>query len=133
SRASNGVILMTTKRGRSTGGRISSEFTTSQSWDDASILPKYQNQYGQGAGGAFRYVDGAGGGVQDGNDQSYGPRLDGRTTGCTFKPGTQTYDSQPCMQFTGAGPWVAHPDNVKSFFRTGQTQNGYIAFSGGLD
>src|SRR5262249_48359268 len=133
SRASNGVILMTTKRGRSTGGRISSEFTTSQSWDSQSILPKYQDQYGQGAGGEFRYVDGKGGGVQDGNDQSYGPKLDGRTTGCTFLTGTHTYDAQPCMQFTGAGPWVAHPDNVYSFFKTGQTSNAYGSLSGGID
>jgi TonB-linked SusC/RagA family outer membrane protein len=133
SRASNGVILMTTKRGRSTGGRISSEFTTSQSWDTPSILPKYQNQYGQGAGGEFRYVDGKGGGVQDGNDQSYGPKLDGRTTGCTFLPGTHTYDSQPCMQFTGAGPWIAHPDNVYSFFKTGVTSNAYGSLTGGID
>ena len=119
SRASNGVVLITTKRGRSTGGRVSTEITTSQSWDTPSILPQYQNQYGQGAGGEFRYVDGKGGGVQDGNDQSYGPKLDGRTTGCTFLSGTHTYDAQPCMQFTGAGPWIAHPDNVYSFFNTG--------------
>jgi TonB-linked SusC/RagA family outer membrane protein len=133
SRASNGVILITTKRGRSTGGRISSELTTSQSWDSPSILPKYQDQYGQGAGGEFRYVDGKGGGVQDGNDQSYGPKLDGRTTGCTFTPGTSTYDSQPCMQFTGAGPWIAHPDNVYSFFKTGVTSNAYGSLNGGID
>src|SRR5689334_13336617 len=33
SRASNGVILITTKRGGSSGGRISSEVTASNSWD----------------------------------------------------------------------------------------------------
>ena len=133
SRASNGVILITTKKGRSTGGRIASEITTSQTWDTPSILPKYQDQYGQGSGGEFRYVDGKGGGVQDGNDQSYGPKLDGRTTGCTFLSGTHTYDAQPCMQFTGAGPWIAHPDNVYSFFNTGQTSNVYGSLSGGVD
>jgi len=133
SRASNGVILITTKKGSSTAGRISTEISASNSWETPSILPTYQNSYGQGAGGEFRYVDGQGGGVQDGNDQSYGPRLDGRTTGCTFVPGTKTYDTQPCMQFTGAGPWIPHPDNVKSFFNTGQTSTGYAAFTGGFD
>jgi len=133
SRASNGVILINTKRGRSTAGRITSEITTSQTWDSPSILPQYQNQYGQGAGGEFRYVDGKGGGVQDGNDQSYGPKLDGRTTGCTFLTGTHTYDTQPCMQFTGAGPWIAHPDNVYSFFKTGVTSSAYGSLNGGID
>jgi TonB-linked SusC/RagA family outer membrane protein len=133
SRASNGVILITTKRSAATSGRISSEVSASNSWETPSILPTYQNSYGQGAGGEFRYVDGQGGGVQDGNDQSYGPRLDGRTSGCTFLPGTQTYDTKPCMQFTGPGPWIAHPDNVKSFFNTGQTSTGYAAFTGGFD
>ena len=71
--------------------------------------------------------------MQDGNDQSYGPKLDGRTTGCTFTPGTHTYDSQPCMQFTGAGPWIAHPDNVYSFFKTGITSNAYGSLNGGID
>jgi len=137
SRASNGVILITTKRGRSSGGRISSEVTASNSWDTPSILPKYQNQYGQGAGGEFHFVDGAGAGVQDGNDQSYGPKLDGRTSGCTFIKNTQTYDtSVPCTQFfspTAGVPWAPHPDNVYSFFTTGQTSNAYGSLSGGVD
>jgi TonB-linked SusC/RagA family outer membrane protein len=133
SRAANGVILITTKKGTATSGRISTEVSASNSWESPSVLPTYQNSYGQGAGGEFRFVDGKGGGVQDGNDQSYGPRLDGRTTGCTFVAGTQTYDTKPCMQFTGPGPWIAHPDNVKSFFATGQTQTGYAAFRGGTD
>ncbi|MEP6493857.1 MAG: SusC/RagA family TonB-linked outer membrane protein [bacterium] len=133
SRASNGVILITTKKGTATGGRISTDFSASNSWEAPSVLPTYQNSYGQGAGGEFKFVDGQGGGVQDGNDQSYGPRLDGRTTGCTFLKGTKTYDTTPCMQFTGAGPWIPHPENVESFFRTGQTRTGYAAFRGGVD
>lgn len=133
SRASNGVILITTKKGRSTGGRIWSEVSTSQTWDNPSILPKYQDLYGQGAGGEFRYVDGKGGGVQDGNDQSYGPKLDGRVTGCTFVAGSHTYDTQPCMQFTGAGPWIPHPDNVYSFFKTGVTNSAYGSLNGGIE
>jgi TonB-dependent SusC/RagA subfamily outer membrane receptor len=95
SRAANGVIVVTTKKGLS--GRVGMEVSTNMTWDQASVLPKYQNLYGQGSGGEFDFVDGAGGGVQDGNDQSYGPRLDGRTTGCVFKAGTETYDtSHPC-------------------------------------
>ena len=140
SRAANGVVLITTKRG--SRGTSSTTITGSNTWDQASILPTYQNSYGQGSGGVFDFVDGAGGGVQDGNDQSFGPRLDGRTTGCRWvvgangKPVVGTYDQNaPCRQFTAptGGPWVAHPDNVSSFFNTGQTRDGNIAFTGGTD
>jgi TonB-linked SusC/RagA family outer membrane protein len=116
SRAANGVVLITTKKGGN--NKVVTQITASNTWDRPSILPDYQNLYGQGSGGQFRYVDGAGGGVQDGNDQSFGPKLDGRLID----------------QFTGPQqPWVAHPDNVSSFFNTGQTRNGNVAFSGGSD
>lgn len=134
SRAANGVVMITTKKG--SANKTSTSISASSTWDKPSILPTYQDQYGQGSAGEFDFVDGAGGGVQDGNDQSFGPRLDGRTTGCIFIPGTTTYDkSVPCHQFTApnGGPWVAHPDNVESFFNTGHTRNGNLAFTGGND
>ena len=117
SRAANGVIIMTTKKGR-VSGRMRTELSTNFTWETPSILPEYQNLYGQGSAGEFEYVDGQGGGTQDYNDQSFGPRLDGRLID----------------QFTGpAQPWVAHPDNVKSFFNTGHTLSNTIAFSGGTE
>ncbi|HEV2018809.1 MAG TPA: TonB-dependent receptor plug domain-containing protein, partial [Gemmatimonadaceae bacterium] len=76
SRAANGVIVITTKRGGATGNRARTEVNTTYTWDKPSILPTYQNSYGQGAGGEFLFIDGAGGGVSDGLDQSFGPRLD---------------------------------------------------------
>ncbi|HEX6965146.1 MAG TPA: SusC/RagA family TonB-linked outer membrane protein [Gemmatimonadaceae bacterium] len=118
SRAANGVVLITTKHGSATGGKIQTQFNTSQTWDSPSILPDYQNMYGQGSGGQFKYVDGAGSGIFDFWDASYGPKLDGRLID----------------QFTGPQqPWVAHPDNVKNFFNTGRTSISTIAFSGGTD
>lgn len=156
SRAANGVIIITTKKGGSTGNRANTDVNTSYSWDRPSILPKFQNQYGQGAGGEFQYIDGQGGGNNDFNDQSYGPRLDGRTTGCVFTRDangnpTGVYDTtQPCTQFTSSpaalacvqsggncasfgSPWIAHPDNVESFFNTGHTMSTTVAVSGGTD
>jgi len=143
SRAANGVILITTKKGANTSGRVNTQLTSSLTWDTPSILPDYQNEYGQGAGGEFNFVDGKGGGVNDGLDQSFGPRLDGRTTGCVFVPNSpsdplapHTYDtSVPCAQFNApnGAPWVAHPNNVSSFFNTGKTLANTLAFSGGTD
>lgn len=106
SRAANGAVVITTKSGRSTITGTQFSFVSRMTVDAPSILPSYQNQYGQGFGGAFRYVDGAGGGTNDGADESWGPKLDGRTID----------------QFFGkAQPWIAHPDNVRDFFRTGST------------
>jgi len=119
SRAANGVILITTKRGTANGGNINTTFSSSYTADTPSITPTFQNLYGQGASGQFSWVDGQGGGVQDGNDQSFGPRLNG----------------QNIPQFTcpSGCPWVAHPNNVSSFFQTGGTFDNNLSFSGGTD
>jgi len=118
SRAANGVIIMTTKRGSANGGRMRTELSSSYTFDSPSILADYQNLYGQGSAGQFQYVDGSGNGIQDNNDQSFGPKLDGRLID----------------QFTGKQmPWIAHPDNVYSFFQTGHTLSNTIAMSGGTD
>jgi TonB-dependent SusC/RagA subfamily outer membrane receptor len=68
SRAANGVILITTKHGRA--GVQNMEVSTSYTWDTPSILPTFQNSYGQGSAGQFQWINGSG--PLDGNDQSYG-------------------------------------------------------------
>ncbi len=119
SRAAAGVILIQTKRGSANGGKISTTFTSSYTAATPSIIPSFQNLYGQGASGQFSWVDGQGGGVQDGNDQSFGPRLDGHNV--------------PQFTCPSGCPWVAHPNNVKSFFQTGGDFNNNLSFSGGTD
>ena len=47
SRAANGVIVITTKKGSSSGNRAHTELNSTYTWDKPSILPKYQNLYGQ--------------------------------------------------------------------------------------
>ncbi|MDQ6612705.1 MAG: TonB-dependent receptor plug domain-containing protein, partial [Gemmatimonadota bacterium] len=105
-RAANGAVIITTKSGRGGQQGTRTTFSSYYTADTFSRLPKYQNLYGQGAAGEFDFVDGAGGGTQDGNDQSFGPRLDGT----------------PRNQFNGANlPFIAHPNNVKNYFNTGGT------------
>ncbi len=114
SRAANGAIIITTKRGGTGGANMT--FNSLVTMDRPSRLPDFQNQYGQGASGEFKWVNGLG--ALDGNDQSYGPKLDGRLID----------------QFTGPQqPWVAHPDNVSSFFNSGHTTDVSAAVSGGTD
>ncbi|MBF4491199.1 SusC/RagA family TonB-linked outer membrane protein [Flavobacterium sp. MR2016-29] len=107
SRAAHGVVLITTKSGKSQKGlgiSVSSGITISQ----VATLPSYQNSFGQGSNGKFSYVDGKGGGINDGVDESWGPKLDGRLIPQFYSNGE-------------AVPFVAHPDNVKDFFNTGLT------------
>ena len=105
-RAANGAIVITTKKGEgapSQGGLGLTGSITTQ-FETPLKLPAYQNQYGQGAYGQFQFVDGNGGGVYDYYDESWGPKMDGR----------------PIDQFFGKQqPWVAHPNNVRDFWRTG--------------
>ncbi len=124
SRAQNGAIVITTKKG--SAGRMRTEITSLFSLDRPGRIPDFQNQYGQGSGGAFAYRDGAGGGTNDGLDQSYGPKMDGRPI-CQFdSPGAGTANCTPT-------PWIAHPENIDNFFKLGHTLSSTVAVSGGTD
>lgn len=126
SRAANGVILITTRKGGNSGGRLRTEINTNLTFEKPAILPDFQNQYGQGLEGEFEWLDGNYGGTNDGVDESWGPRLDGRLI-CQFNsPGAGT---SSCT----ATPWIAHPDNVKDFFERGVTGSTTVGVSGGTD
>jgi TonB-linked SusC/RagA family outer membrane protein len=136
SRASNGAIVIVTKNGRngpSDGFGVTGSFSTTL--ETPLRLPDYQNQYGQGFYGEFDFVDGNFGGQNDGADESWGPKLDGRTTGCVYpkdangKPIISAgYDqTKPCRQFFGVGPWAAHPNNVRDFWDNGLMTNVNVA------
>ena len=116
SRAAAGVILIRTKTGKGAKG-LGVTINSNTSFSNVQVLPKYQNEYGQGSNGKFSYVDGKGGGVNDGVDESWGPALDGSLIPQFYSNGQ-------------AVPFIAHPDNVKDFFRTGVTLNNGIAFAG---
>jgi len=133
-RAANGAIVIKTKNGADALGTYALSATISSEYETPLRLPDYQNQYGQGFYGEFNYVDGFGGGLNDGADESWGPMMDGRTTGCMMKPGTpfgtSNYDtSVPCHQFFGVGPWQAHPNNVRDFWNTGNLVQTNVAIA----
>lgn len=123
SRAANGVILITTKSGKNAKG-MGITVNSNISFENPFRIPNYQNEYGQGAGGKFEYKDGKGGGVNDGVDESWGPKLDGRLLPQYNSP----LDANGVRTAT---PWIARPDNVKNFYNTGVTKTNSIALSGG--
>jgi TonB-linked SusC/RagA family outer membrane protein len=133
SRAVNGVVLITTKSGKSRLGKAGLGVTLEENvmWENPLVLPKYQNLYGQGsaiddAAGTydFAYVDGAYGGTNDGVDESWGPRLDGRLIPQFDSP----YDPETGVRTPT--PWIAHPNNVKDFFNTGLKRTTNLAVAG---
>ena len=123
-RASNGVILITTKSGRRDQG-IGITVNQSVTTENVYNLPPYQNLYGGGSNAPFS-VNAEGQYVVDfATDESWGPRLDGR-------PVRQWYSYDEVNGLLGqATPWVAAPDNVQNFFNTGVTSNTNLAFAQG--
>lgn len=116
SRAVNGVVLITTKTGKGMKKGLGVTVESNMVWSNPLRLPDYQNLYGQGYDGEFEYVDGNWGGVNDGIDESWGPRLDGRLLPQFDSP----YD--PVTGVRTPTPWIAHPDNVKNVFQTGYSR-----------
>jgi len=134
SRGANGVILITTKTGKGAQKGLGVSYSGDIGFSQPFRLPTYQNQFGQGVDFQFGYVDGAGNGLFDGVDESWGPSFDAAingTDGIDNDGDGQTDESGEGVlidQFTGKQqPWVAHPDNVNSIFETGITFTNNVA------
>ncbi len=105
SQAGNGVLVITTKKGRkdnNVGVNITSGFAV----ESPFALPNFQNEYGQGNGGKL--------------DSSVGDSWGAKMTG-------QTYTNHLGQQRT----YSPQPDNVRDFFRNGSSFNNYVGISGG--
>ena len=122
SRAANGVILITTKKGKA-GENMKVDVNLGVTFDKAFDFPELQNEYGGGQ--VQEFTIGADGIPQQNitTDESWGPRLEG----------------QMVRQWDGVGgggevrPWVAHPTNYEDFFETGLTTNANVSISGAKD
>jgi TonB-linked SusC/RagA family outer membrane protein len=141
-RAANGVVLITTKRGKKSEGlgvSINSNFTI----ETLLTLPDYQNEYGVGSNGQYAFQDGVSAGVNDGAISSYGPRLDAGLLIPQFDSPSVDINGNPVRggdvlarrfpdgSFTEITPtpWISRPDNVRDFFNTGVTYQNNIAIS----
>ncbi len=118
SRASNGVIVITTKSGSggNTGGeKIKVSVSTGNYFENIANLPTYQNTYGNGVN--FSYANANG---------SWGPRFDSRETIPTWPNLLAAFPELGPTQ-----PWEAQPGNVKNLFRTGFTTDNSFNLSFG--
>ena len=115
SRASGGVIVITTKRGKK-GQKASVSFNSSLRFDSPLVLPDFQNEYVSGDLGVYDFS------VSNGNQVSpgWGPSInDPSISGRTFENlrGEQV-------------PFRIYKDGVEDFYETGKTSINSFTISG---
>lgn len=141
SRAANGVVLVTTKRGtlnKGLGIKINSSVLFSRI--DESTMPKYQKEYGGGYGpyyddptGNFWYRDIDGDGVSD----LIVPSSEDASWGAKFDPNLMVvqWDALDPLEsnYGKKTPWVFPDHSIESLFETGVKFTNNIAFDAGND
>ncbi len=131
-RGKNGAILISTKKGSKDKRGFSVEFNSSTMIESGfNAIPKVQDLYGPGDHGQYGFVDGKGGGNNDGDYDIWGPKFD--PTGNTK---IAQYDS-PIDPTTGKRiptPWVARgTNNLQHFLRDGVLTNNNVAIASSTD
>jgi len=115
SRAANGVILITTKKGKVQKG-IGVEFNSTATMETIAVYPDFQYQYGQGDGGvkptALNPSQGTG-------RRSWGALIDGSTDYVGVDGKTH--------------PYTAQKNNLDNYYQKGATYTNSIALSGGTE
>jgi len=111
SRAANGVLVITTKKGSGARGRTDITLNSSYSIQNVTGLIEYQNEYGQGLNGAYSAIQG----------NSWGPRI-GATP--TLANGLLTPAGQTI-------PYVNYPNNIKDFFEQGHLWDNTLNINSG--
>ncbi len=109
SRATNGVIIITTKKGRA--GKIKVDLNSSAMFSQPGILPKLQDQFGQGWSGSFILSE----------NGSWGPKLDGQN-----RLWGSIVDNSQLIK-----PFSFIKNNVRDLYETGREYNNTVSLSGG--
>lgn len=126
-RGANGVILITTKKGKA-GKKAAIDFNTNATFEKPNVLPKRQNKYGPGynesiEGWDLVTVDGQqvrrlGGNIAD----MWGAKFDGQPVALLMWPSL------------GVVPYTAYGDNeIAKFYQTGSTFTNSIGATGGTE
>lgn len=136
-RASNGVVVITTKSGKSARqGKPEITFNSSVAFDVISVMPDLQQKYAQGSGGTYAAV----------NSFSWGPEItelsnDAKVGGDKVNANTNRDGMKPGMYYVaqranaGLDPWAKPQvyNNATDFFNTGSTYNNSFNIAQGFD
>ncbi|MDO4781667.1 MAG: SusC/RagA family TonB-linked outer membrane protein [Capnocytophaga felis] len=135
-RASNGVILITTKSGKGKIGKPEFTFNSSVSFENIATLPKLQKEFAQGSGGKYNPNTSLSWGpkIEDlVNDPNYGGNTDNKYTQQFGQQSGKYYVPQRAN--AGLDPWAVPSvyDNVGEFFRVGYNINHSFSVVQGLE
>lgn len=140
SAAANGAIIITTKKGVKSNG-LGVSYSGTFSRETPLILPKLQDQFGQGNNGIYvgsNFGSSSGyypSGKNDNYDESWGPRFMGQSMVQFDSPTTNGYragDTYLSPEIRGEiipSEWVGHPNNIRDFFDHGSTRIQSVALS----
>ncbi|MFV5685745.1 SusC/RagA family TonB-linked outer membrane protein [Flavobacterium sp. GB2R13] len=134
--AGNGVLMITTKKGKSKKGlgiTVSSEVVSGSI--DKSTFVKYQKQYGAGYGGSFGSQDVNGDGIPD----TVVAMGDDASAGDAFNPSLKVYQWDAFSAYPGnanygkATPWVAAKNDPTTFFKNSLSLVNSVSFEDAND
>ena len=140
SRASRGVVVITTKSGSGKKGvkPLNVTFKSALSFENISNLPEFQNSYGTGA------QNRAGGGSNGSWGGKFGSGNVYNASGNVVRPSSSGVDSIPAwgpyltaypelFDNEGRTAYKANPNNVIDLFRTGHLYENSLGVNGGND
>jgi TonB-linked SusC/RagA family outer membrane protein len=134
SRAQNGAIIITTKKGKK-GKNIGIEFNSSLSVSaiNKETFPTYQKQYGQGYG--YYYGPDEDSQFAEYNGMPMAPTTEDASYGAAFDPNLMVYQYGAFIPgsptYGKATPWVAAKNDPSKFFQKGVNYNNGISFAKG--
>ncbi|MGM9698967.1 MAG: SusC/RagA family TonB-linked outer membrane protein [Prevotella sp.] len=132
SRANNGVIMITTKKGEKNAG-LGVSFTTSVGFEVVNKLPKMQKLYGGGYGGfeeveingkTYLYPDMA-------TDESWGPKYEGQDYLSWYD--LAKWEANGKQGDPTTSKWQAPAHDIEDFFETGVSFTNNISLSQATD
>lgn len=122
-RGQYGVILITTKKGKKGAKNVEVSLNSALSVENVANFMPLQNIYGVGNNQTFltfsngeKYVNG--------NDESWGPKMDGTPVRMFYS----FYPQDP--DFGKLTPFLPQPNNIKDFYETGFNANNGITLTG---
>ena len=125
-RGSNGVVIITTKKGKNKQ-KATISFSSTTTIDEVNKLPEMQLRWAQGRNGVYEDPS-------SGQATSWGPEI----STLRFVPDpTYPYDKNGRLVNAASAPAGALPakayDNTGTFYQTGLTQDNFISASAGSD
>ena len=130
-RGSNGVILITTKKGKSKKG-IGVDVSTGMTFEQVSLLPNYQTVYGGGYPFTQETINGVTYNLPAYDlDESWGPKYEGQDY-LSFD-NLFDWEANGKQGNPATSKWLAPKHDVEDFFDLGVMYNTTVAVSGGDD